>query len=293
MSVDIPEGTETTGPVVDYSTYGMTEPETNVSSQPELPADQSNSQEEYPAAWAPILADIPKEFHGKIAPKLKSWDQGVSQRFQKIHEEYAPLKQFRDNGVTPEQLQNAWEISQALENDPVDFNIRLRDMLVAQGRIQEAEAVQDKIEAQQEEDDPYTAQIQQLRSQQEQFQQTLQQAYLEEKNEQVMAEARSQVDAEIADLTSKIGQMSPAYLQEIGTRASIMGQQQHRIVSLQEAHEATQRLIQFGNQSRPGANAPRVSAGGGSLPAKQPTKFATADERKAAARQIIEGMQGS
>src|SRR4249920_3440490 len=47
-------------------------------------------------AWQEILNKVPAELHGQIIPTLQKWDTGVSRQFQKIHDSYAPLRQFED-----------------------------------------------------------------------------------------------------------------------------------------------------------------------------------------------------
>lgn len=67
-------------------------------------------------AWQQILSQIPQEYHAQVIPTLQEWDAGVSRRFQKIHDEYAPLKRFEE--VDPDELKEALDVYQALVNDP-------------------------------------------------------------------------------------------------------------------------------------------------------------------------------
>jgi hypothetical protein len=67
-------------------------------------------------AWQEILSVIPEELHDKVLPTLQNWDAGVSRRFQKIHDEYEPLKKFE--GYDPEDIEEAMGVYRALTNDP-------------------------------------------------------------------------------------------------------------------------------------------------------------------------------
>jgi len=67
-------------------------------------------------AWQEILSKIPQELHAQVIPTLQDWDAGVSRRFQKIHDEYAPLKRFEE--VDPDEITEALDVYQALVNDP-------------------------------------------------------------------------------------------------------------------------------------------------------------------------------
>jgi hypothetical protein len=83
-------------------------------------SDEEFEEEEEPQAghpaWQQILAKIPPELHAEIIPTLQEWDSGVSRRFQKIHDEYAPYKRFEE--VDPDEIKEALEVYQALNSDP-------------------------------------------------------------------------------------------------------------------------------------------------------------------------------
>jgi hypothetical protein len=67
-------------------------------------------------AWQEILGAIPQEYHAQVADKLRDWDAGVSRRFQGIHDQYAPLREFAE--YDPDDLKEAVGVYQALNNDP-------------------------------------------------------------------------------------------------------------------------------------------------------------------------------
>jgi hypothetical protein len=69
-------------------------------------------------AWAEVLAEIPQEYHEKLTPHLEKWDKGVNDRFEKVHSDYQPWKQFRDAGVDPTQVQFALNVLNSLEENP-------------------------------------------------------------------------------------------------------------------------------------------------------------------------------
>lgn len=82
-------------------------------------ADDEGQQQAPPPghpAWQEILSVIPPELHEQVIPTLQQWDAGVSRRFQKIHDEYAPYKQFE--GYDPEDIEEAMGVYRALTNDP-------------------------------------------------------------------------------------------------------------------------------------------------------------------------------
>jgi len=67
-------------------------------------------------AWQEILDSVPAEYHEQIIPTLQQWDRGVSRRFQRIHDEYAPYKEFEE--LEPDSIKEAVNIYNALTTDP-------------------------------------------------------------------------------------------------------------------------------------------------------------------------------
>ncbi len=69
-------------------------------------------------AWGEFLGVVPQELHHQITPILKKWDDGVNERFNKVHSDYAAFKPFKESGVDPAVLQQGYQIHQALQSDP-------------------------------------------------------------------------------------------------------------------------------------------------------------------------------
>jgi hypothetical protein len=67
-------------------------------------------------AWQEILSAIPEELHSAVIPTLQKWDAGVSRSFQKIHDDYAPYKQFED--YDPSDISEALGVYRSLVTDP-------------------------------------------------------------------------------------------------------------------------------------------------------------------------------
>jgi hypothetical protein len=67
-------------------------------------------------AWQQILDQIPSEYHEAVIPTLQRWDSGVSRRFQRIHDEYAPYKELGE--FEPDSIKEAMNVYNALNNDP-------------------------------------------------------------------------------------------------------------------------------------------------------------------------------
>lgn len=70
-------------------------------------------------AWQAILDNVAPEHRQEVMDQLHEWDAGVSRRFQKIHDEYAPLKELEDYG-DPAGIKQAVEVYNALLENPKD-----------------------------------------------------------------------------------------------------------------------------------------------------------------------------
>ena len=71
--------------------------------------------------WKPILDAIPDELHHLIKPQLAEWDKGINQKFQEIHQKYDPYKQYMENNVAPDMIEQGLYLIQELNNNPADI----------------------------------------------------------------------------------------------------------------------------------------------------------------------------
>lgn len=69
-------------------------------------------------AWSEFLGVVPQELHHQITPILKKWDDGVNERFNKVHSDYAAYKPFKESGVDAQILNQGLQIYNALQTDP-------------------------------------------------------------------------------------------------------------------------------------------------------------------------------
>jgi hypothetical protein len=72
-------------------------------------------------AWKPILDAIPPEYHDLIIPQLKTWDKGVQDKFQEIHNKYEEYKAYESlvkNNIDPEYAEKAVILADELQRDP-------------------------------------------------------------------------------------------------------------------------------------------------------------------------------
>lgn len=93
-------------------------------------------------AWQPFLEAVPQEYHAKVTPLLQEWDKNVNNRFEKVHSEYADFKDFKENGVNRQHLEQGLNLLNALQADPFQvwkamkeaYNFELESATAGQGQ---------------------------------------------------------------------------------------------------------------------------------------------------------------
>lgn len=65
-------------------------------------------------AWAPVLENIPDEFHGYIKPHLSKQDEYI----QKVQSRYAPYKPLVENNIPIENIERAIQLASVMNSDP-------------------------------------------------------------------------------------------------------------------------------------------------------------------------------
>lgn len=74
-------------------------------------------------AWDPYLKDVPEEFHEYVTKAFKAWDDAVvpKSKVQELEEQYANYKNFVENDIDADVLEEALGVRQALEANPEEF----------------------------------------------------------------------------------------------------------------------------------------------------------------------------
>lgn len=69
-------------------------------------------------AWSDFLSGFPASMHDQIKPHLSKWDEGVNQRINQVHSEWADFKPYKEAGISREVLDQAYGIYQAINDNP-------------------------------------------------------------------------------------------------------------------------------------------------------------------------------
>lgn len=234
-------------------------------------------------AWTDFLSAFPQGMHDSIKPHLAKWDQGVNARIEQVHSEYAAWKPFRDQGITPEILQQGLSIYNAVNDDPRKvYDLLGQTFGYANAAQMMQQAGQGQQVPQQLQPEP-TAEYQ-FGQQQAQLPPDPNLARLEsmvelqgnillaQRNAEIERQQEQLLDKELADLKGKIGEYDETF---------VLSYMQAGM----SAEQAGAKWQEFRNGVLTQANrpaAPTTISGAGPLPSNaiDPSKLGTSDTRK-------------
>jgi hypothetical protein len=116
---------------------------------PDLESPEASANEPYKAhpAHEKLLAELPEAWHQKVLPHLQEQDKYYQQQMEK----FSPYKDFLDNNVDPDYINQSIQLAKAISEDPVTIHENLTRALMAQGLIKE-QAEEAAAEIMEEED---------------------------------------------------------------------------------------------------------------------------------------------
>lgn len=221
-------------------------------------------------AWNEFLQVIPQELHEKVTPLLQKWDQGVNDRFQKVHSEYEPWKDITKS-TDPETTRWALNVLNALNENPKMVYDALGDWMkdsgIDAGQIQQAVQQQQQGlstgQGQQGPEDPYKQQFDGLQQQVRLMTEFLQAQQQNQESQQMDYQVAQEFDA-----ASKKYGLSPQDEQFVSGLVL-----QNPGISIDQA---AQQFNEFRNQvAQTHRPAPLIMGSGGGLPGQgiDPTKL--------------------
>lgn len=233
----------------------------------ETPVEQQSTVE--PSYADTFLKDVPEVERPIVEKYVKQWDAGVTKRFQDVHSEYADWKPFKEAGISPDELNSAWAVANALDNNPQEtlqliaqhYGIEVAQAVADQQQAAEQGGLQDPQTPTGNDaffSDPRFAQVQELA-------QTAAQILLQEQEQKQQAQEDAALEQELKNLHEKHGDFDENW---VLPRAMQIG-------DLNKAVEEYNNLVNsiLTNNNRP--SAPVVLGSGGGLPATgiDPTKL--------------------
>lgn len=258
------------------------------SSQPE-PASNGNP------AWAPILEVLPSSLHSVVRPELEKWDKGVNERFRKIHEEYEPLKSYKERGIAPDRIDSSLRLAELVDQDPVGFYNRLGEWARSQGLLEEAQAAEEAAEEAEESEE----QGQEFKDPRlDTFMENLEKAKADFEQQQAQQEADRRIDAELVEVEKLHGKpLGDKLTQEVFLRAQAMYdmamQAGKPLPSLVDAYNAQMAFLTEWAKIQTSSPSVIPASGGQAVPqTTDPSKFVDDDNaRRKAAADVIKRMR--
>jgi hypothetical protein len=232
-------------------------------------------------AWQPILDALPTSLHSQVTPVLQEWDKGVQQRFNAIHEEYAPYKPLKEQGADPETINYALNLVNALNENPEQVWKSMGEYY----NLTPAEQAQVKAEQDNQPDwmdneeyvDPRIAKL-------EEGVQVMAKVLAEEQQAKAQAAEDARLNQELGDLKEKYGEYDENY---------VLG----RMLNGDSAEDAikgyqaiTEKIL--AEHNRPAA--PKVLGGGGGGVANtsiNPAKLSESERRQLAVEMLAKAKQ--
>lgn len=240
-------------------------------------------------AWNEMLGAIPQEYHEKVIPHLRTWDQNV----QQVHQRYSPYAKIAGN-TTPERLQQVMSVAQALEQNPRGFY----DVLKQHLGIEEANAVMNELdEGEGEEAGPQNIppQFQQQMQAFERQQEMMASMLLEQRQK----EQQAQEDAELEALYGWMESQSEAFRTLNGIKQGGVGLAEPFVNDIlarggtpQQALQMLDMFVQNAGSFQAAPKAPAILSGqGGVVP--QNARKVTDMSPKETRNLVVEALQAS
>lgn len=212
--------------------------------------------------WADVLQGIPTQFHGEVTPALEKWHQEHQKQYQEVENKYAGWKPFIDQQIDPIQVQSAWGLAAALDQNPVETIKTIQTYLENQGVKFTQEEVKQAVEQSvNNENQNYDPRFDELKKQQE----LMASVIVRNNQEKLAAQEDAKVAAEFDGLHKKMTQKHGSDFNEqfVGGLALATG------MTLEQAAEAYYAEInsRVEQSHRP---APNILGRGGGIPTNRP-----------------------
>lgn len=261
----------------------------------EAPVEETNSQETQTPepeqqqseggihpAWEPIRQQLGLQFE-TIKPELAKIDKNYHDHIEKVNGQLAPWKPILEQGVTPQQVQQAFMMLQKINESPEEIYQALGQFLQENGRLPQnaaeaAQAVEDADEAADEYDSEESRKISELEKQLNDLRDLQAQQLNQIQMEQIQAKADREVEEEYSAFQKAHPDLSPEDWREIQMRHyqyALQGPE--HVKPLEEVGKEYFDLVErIRSAPRPNDLAPRLPGAGGAAPApksKDPSEF--------------------
>ena len=269
---------------------------TELTESPELtteaPQDHSTEEQANPF-WGEVEKLTGPNVYQLIKPHLAKADTEARQRVEAVNQSYAPWKAFADQGIQPQQVQQAIAVVKQLNESPEQVFESLRSFLEREGRMPSQAELKKEVEEDTEEVDPRDEQLQTLAEQQRLIAEFLQNQQLQGQQQAAAQEADTWLETEVSKLKDPKKGFDEADIKEIVRIAAFQAQQTGQDPDSLAAAEAQYVAMRdrIRTTPRPGQVAPRLPSGpGGGTPQQQAVdpSTLTKDQRRELVAQMLQ-----
>lgn len=269
---------------------------TELTESPELtteaPQDHSTEEQANPF-WGEVEKLTGPNVYQLIKPHLAKADTEARQRVEAVNQSYAPWKDFADQGIQPQQVQQAIAVVKQLNESPEQVFESLRSFLEREGRMPSQAELKQEVQEDTEEVDPRDEQLQTLAEQQRLIAEFLQNQQLQGQQQAAAQEADTWLESEVSRLKDPKKGFDEADIKEIvriaAFQAQQTGQDPDSLASAEAQYIAMRDRIR--TTPRPGQVAPRLPSGpGGGTPQQQAVdpSTLTKDQRRELVAQMLQ-----
>ncbi len=269
---------------------------TELTESPELtteaPQDHSTEEQANPF-WGEVEKLTGPNVYQLIKPHLAKADTEARQRVEAVNQSYAPWKAFADQGIQPQQVQQAIAVVKQLNESPEQVFESLRSFLEREGRMPSQAELKQEVQEGTEEVDPRDEQLQTLAEQQRLIAEFLQNQQLQSQQQAAAQEADTWLETEVSKLKDPKKGFDDADIKEIVRIAAFQAQQTGQDPDSLAAAEAQYVAMRdrIRTTPRPGQVAPRLPSGpGGGTPQQQAVdpSTLTKDQRRELVAQMLQ-----
>lgn len=232
--------------------------------QPTDTGAQESQTESINPNWQPLLEKLPSEFAPLVTPQLKEWDAKFQQQLQQVHSQYEPYKQFAEQQVPAEQLEQAYNLFNLINTNPELVFQQMQEFYGFGGQGQEDPNNPGQQAADPEGEFDFNSpdvDIMQHPKVKELFenQQALAQHFVQTQEQERLAQAEKEIEAELTPIKEKYPHIDELMLFEVAT-----GGRMSLTQAAEQIHAQYEAMLAQSRQP-----APRVFSANGGLPAAQ------------------------
>lgn len=238
-------------------------------------------------AWNDVLSVLPQEFHSQVTPHFSKWDQNYQQSIQKVHSQYEPWKPILESGVTPEDIDFAVGLMNAVSTDPKEVIQALQSWVEEEGSGSDGQQGQVGSTPQQQQSDfPFDIAEHPAFQQQKQVVDAMAQIILDQRQKEQQAAEDAQLDSLISNLKEEYkerGEFDEEFVLGVALNAGEEITKDNLKAAVEKYFGIQEKIL--GQKRPPG---PPVLGSGGAIPnGPSSTKNLDSKDRRALVAQML------